>query len=97
MRIGFCLWGITSGFVTAAEFADPVRLQAGGMDIDTEIGHAAPWVTDWNGDGVRDLLVGQFGKGQLWIFRNKGTDTAPSFAKGQLFKEGRPEGTVPTG
>ena len=88
---------VVVGFAMGAEFSEPVRLQAGGKYIDTEIGHAAPWVDDWDGDGVNDLLVGQFGGGKLWIFLNKGTNREPKLAAGVLFKEGRKEGTVPTG
>lgn len=96
-------WGIAIPSVVfaaaaqAVEFEKPVRLQAGGEFIDTEIGHAAPCVADFDGDGLKDLLVGQFGGGKLWIFRNKGTNAEPELSPGRLFKEGRPEGTVPTG
>ena len=42
------------------ELAPPVRLEAAGAVIDTPtIGHAAPFVGDFDGDGVKDLLVGQ--------------------------------------
>ena len=79
------------------ELAPPVRLEAGGKPIDTEIGHAAPLVVDWNGDGKRDLLVGQFGRGILWIFLNEGTDAAPALAAGTKFQADGRDGTVPTG
>jgi len=42
-------------------FAPPVRLEANGVPIDVTIGHAASYVIDFDGDGVRDLLVGEFG------------------------------------
>ena len=42
---------------------EPVRLEANGVPIDVTIGHAAPYVIDFDGDGVRDLLVGELGKG----------------------------------
>jgi hypothetical protein len=48
----------------------PIRVEAGGAPIDTEIGHAAPFVGDFDEDGVNDLLVGQFGGGVLWVCRN---------------------------
>ena len=81
----------------ADEFEPPVRLMAAGKVIDTEVGHAAPFVGDFDGDGVRDLLVGQFGEGQLWIYRNEGTNAKPKLAAGVKFKEGKAEGTIPSG
>ena len=81
----------------AGELLPPVRLEAGGKPIDTDIGHAAPFVCDFDGDGVRDLLVGQFGDGILWVYRNVGTDAKPKLAAGVKFKEGKPDGRVPTG
>ena len=83
--------------VLGDELAPPVRLEAGGKPIDTEIGHAAPFVYDWDGDGVWDLLVGQFGGGILWIFRNEGTNAAPKLAAGVKFKDGTKDGTIPSG
>ena len=81
----------------SGDLLPPVRIEAMGKPIDTDIGHAAPLVADWDGDGTRDLLVGQFGDGILWIFRNEGTDAAPRLAKGVKFKDGAEDGRVPTG
>lgn len=82
----------------AAELLPPVRIEAAGQPIDTpKIGHSAPFVGDWDGDGVRDLLVGQFDGGVLWIFRNEGTDAQPRLAAGVKFKDGSEDGRVPTG
>jgi hypothetical protein len=75
----------------------PVRLEVHGKPIDTEIGHAAPFVGDIDGDGNRDLLVGQFGGGILWVFKNTGTNVEPKFAAGVKFKDGAEDGRVPTG
>lgn len=79
------------------ELASPVRLEAAGKAIDTDIGHAAPCVCDFDGDGVQDLLVGQFGDGLLWIYRNEGTNAEPQLAAGVKFKDGGKDGTVPHG
>ncbi len=87
----------SNALVLGDELAPPVRLEASGKPIDTEVGHAAPFVCDWDGDGVRDLLVGQFGGGVLWIFRNEGTNAAPKLAAGAKFKQGAKDGTVPSG
>lgn len=79
------------------EFETPIRIVAAGKPIDTDIGHAAPFVGDFDGDGVNDLLVGQFGDGILWIYRNEGTNAEPKFAAGAKFKDGNEDGRVPTG
>jgi hypothetical protein len=81
----------------AAELAPPIRLEAAGKPIDTTVGHAAPFAGDFDGDRVQDLLVGQFGDGILWIYRNTGTHAQPRLATGVKFKEGKKEGRVPTG
>jgi hypothetical protein len=79
------------------EFLPPVRLEAGGEIVDTDIGHAAPFHGDIDGDGRKDLLVGQFGGGILWVYRNEGTEQAPRYARRTKFQAGGADGTVPTG
>ena len=79
------------------DLEQPVRLEAAGKPIDTNIGHAAPFVCDFDGDKVRDLLVGQFGQGILWIYRNEGTNSQPKLAAGVKFKDGKEDGCVPSG
>lgn len=81
----------------AGELLPPLRLEVNGKPIDTAIGHAAPFVGDFDGDGVRDLLVGQFGDGILWVYKNVGTNMATKFAAGVKFKDGAQDGRVPTG
>ena len=79
------------------ELAAPVRIEVAGKPIDTAVGHAAPFVGDFDGDKVADLLVGQFGDGILWIYRNEGTAARPKLAARVKFKDGREDGRVPTG
>ena len=81
----------------AKELLPPVRLEAAGKPIDTDVGHAAPFVADFDGDGVKDLLVGQFGSGILWVYRNEGTNAQPRYAAGVKFQAGDQDGRVPTG
>jgi hypothetical protein len=85
----FLLAGLTWA---GPDLQPPFAVQSGGEPINVEIGHAAPFVADWDGDGVRDLLVGQFGDGRLRIYRNVGTNKEPAFQGFTLFG-----GKVPTG
>jgi len=52
---------------------------------------AAPEVVDWNNDGKKDLLVGQFNDGKVLLFINKGTDESPSFSSGKYVEAGGKE------
>ena len=81
--------------LAAQSFETPFRVQAGGKPIDVDVGHAAPYVVDFDGDGVRDLLVGQFGGGKLRIYKNQGTDAQPRFGNYEYMKAGADLGTVP--
>ena len=81
----------------AQELGKPVRLESDGQPIDTEIGHATPTLYDWDGDGKRDLLVGQFGGGRMKILRNTGTNQAPKFAALDWFAADGKVVTTPTG
>jgi hypothetical protein len=81
-----------------SSFEDPFRVTAGDKFIDVEVGHAAPWHIDWDGDGVKDLLVGQFGEGKLRIYRNVGTDAQPKFNEDYaLFQTRAGLGSIPSG
>ena len=79
------------------DLQQPFRVMAGKDPIDVEIGHAAPFFADITRDGVRDLLVGQFGDGKLRIYKNLGTNKDPKFDKYEWFKAGAEVGKVPAG
>ncbi len=66
-----------------------VRLRADGEVIDTDIGHLVPCAVDWNGDGNKDLLVGQFDQGAIRLYLNNGTDRKPELTDKGLVKAGR--------
>ena len=74
-----------------------VRLEAGGEAIDVDIGHLVPCVTDWNGDGKKDLIVGQFSGGKIRLYLNKGTDSTPAFKDFKYLKAGGAEISLPSG
>lgn len=55
------------------EFKPPVQLKADGVAIRVEApGYAAPCWADMDGDGKKDLLVGQFNEGKIRVFKNLG-------------------------
>jgi hypothetical protein len=74
---------------SAAEFRPPVRLKADGVPVRVESpGYAAPCWADIDGDGKKDLLVGQFSKGKIRAYKNLGEG---KLAAGQWLQA---EGTV---
>src|SRR5918992_2372355 len=83
----------------AGDFAKPYQLLSGDEPLDVGgIGYAAPFVGDFDMDGRRDLLVGQFRDGKMRIFLNKGTDQAPKFGADHIwFLDGAEAGRVPSG
>src|SRR5450759_522815 len=51
-------------------------------------GYAIPCVTDWNGDGKKDLLVGYQMAGKIALYLNLGTDAQPCFTNHTNLKTG---------
>lgn len=55
------------------QFTAPLRMQAADQLIKIEPpGYAAPCWADLDGDGHKDLLVGQFAQGRIKVYRNLG-------------------------
>lgn len=77
-------------------FQAPVRLTAadGVIDSGPSWGHSGPWVADVDGDGVRDLIVGDF-SGLFRFYRNTGTNQKPRYAKAVNLQAGGVDAKVP--
>ncbi len=76
---------------------DGVRLEADGKAIDVDIGHLVPCVTDWNSDGKKDLIVGQFSGGKIRLYLNQGTDSQPVFKDFEYLNAGGKQISLPAG
>jgi hypothetical protein len=81
-----------------SELEAPVPILAGGKPLDVERdGHAAPFFGDFDGNGVMDLLVGQYHEGRLRIYRNTGTNARPKFENYTWFQADGAIARVPEG
>jgi hypothetical protein len=79
-------------------FGSAYNLQVGGVDFDVNSGiitdangRSAPRIYDWDGDGKKDILVGQL-SGNIYYLRNTGENAAPVFnsAEKLLLGDGTP-------
>lgn len=78
-------------------FGPPQRLSANGEEINVPQGYSAPFLADYDGDGLNDLWVGQIDKARLNVFRNLGTATTPRYAQSVFLKAQGEECRVPGG
>ncbi len=58
---------------------DPAyNLECAGVPIDV-VYYGSPCVVDWDGDGLKDLITGQFYYGNIRFYQNEGTNESPVF------------------
>jgi hypothetical protein len=79
------------------ELAPPYLVEAGGRPIDVAGGNSAPFWHDLDGDGLADLLVGQFEDGCVRVYRNVGRRGAPRFEDFAYLRAGEGLARVPFG
>jgi hypothetical protein len=77
-------------------FSGPQLINDGGVPIDVGY-YGAPTMFDWNKDGAKDLVLGQFDYGKIRLYQNQGPDTAPSFNGYTFFQSGGVDITLPYG
>ena len=82
--------------VAVDPFDPPRRLSAvdGIIDSRPSWGHSGPCLHDVDGDGRRDLLVGDF-SGLFRLYRNAGTDQAPQYVAAVNLHAGGVDAEVP--
>ncbi len=78
--------------LAAPSFSFSERIKANGVDLQvprdgggTNV-YSVPCVVDWNEDGRKDLLVGCFYYGYIYLYLNSGTNNAPVFTTGSKLK-----------
>jgi hypothetical protein len=64
------------------KFAGPKRLELPGPSMS----RPSPYVVDWDADGKKDLLFGTEGRGEVYLFRNTGTNEEPKLAQGRRLR-----------
>lgn len=102
MRTWFwtALAGLLLALTCTAAFGalqEGVKVEADGKAIDVDVGHLVPVVIDWNEDGKKDLLVGQFSGGKIRLYLNQGTDAAPALKDFSYLQAGEKEIRLPAG
>jgi hypothetical protein len=75
-----------SALADPPQFRPAQTLQAGGGPLGAGTTYAIPCVTDWNGDGKKDLLVGYQTDSKIALYLNWGTDAQPLFTNFTLLK-----------
>jgi hypothetical protein len=73
-------------------------LQVGpiGSKVDIDVGNRATLdVTDWDNDGVRDLIAGAY-DGKIHLYINKGTDSSPHYVSETFAQEDGSDLIVPS-
>ena len=71
----------------APALEDGVLIQDGGGPLYVD-GYSTVTTVDWNNDGKKDLLVGQYTNGYVWLYINVGTDSDPVFNGGVRVESG---------
>lgn len=78
------------------QFAGPLPVMDGSSQIDVG-NYGAPSMADWNEDGARDLVVGQFDYGKIRLYLNQGQDRMPRFDGYAFYQSGGTDITLPYG
>ncbi|GIK52335.1 MAG: hypothetical protein HPKKFMNG_00364 [Planctomycetes bacterium] len=80
-----------------AQFEAPQKVMAGGKAIEVEQpGYASPCLADMDGDGVPDLLVGQFNRGKIGVYKGlRAKDGKLSFGERSWLQAGGADAEVP--
>jgi len=71
-------------------------MECAGSRIDVGY-YGAPCITDWNGDGLKDMILGQFTSGRIRFYANENTNGSPVFNSYSMLKADGSNITLPSG
>ena len=97
MRKFLCLLLLPAALAIAElpKFEDAGLINAGGSPISILL--SSPCVYDWDGDGNKDLLLGQFTSGKVNLFLNTGNNNSPTFNNPSFLQAGGSDISVSAG
>lgn len=76
---------VSLAYAQAPLFFEPETLEANNFPMQVDY-YGAPYVYDWDGDGDKDLIVGQFVSGAIRLYYNIGTNNDPVFGNFSLLQ-----------
>ena len=80
----------------APEYQSFLYMECAGNQIDVGY-YGAPCIADWNGDGVKDMVLGQFTGGNIRFYANENTNDSPVFNSYSMLKADGSTITLPSG
>lgn len=78
MLIFVLLAGAAATLATAPTYGPEVLLWVDGAQVDVGY-YGVPCVADWDGDGLKDLVLGVFAYGNIRFYGNENTNDSPVF------------------
>ncbi len=78
---------LNEGPGTPPDFRQTIVLTDAHGELLVPLGYASPTMADFDGDGAKDLVVGN-AEGELYYYRNTGTHAAPAFVTGWRCESG---------
>ena len=97
--IVFALLGLVAALPLEAEtpwFTGPEAICDAGVPIDVTY-YGAPLMFDWDLDGAKDLVCGQFTGGYIRFYHNTAADSAPVFNGFEYLYASGSQITLPSG
>lgn len=91
-----CLVAAPAASAPIPRFAGSVLIEDNGSVIDVGR-YGAPVMFDWDLDGKKDMIVGQYTSGKIRFYPNVGEDSAPAFDGYNFMRASGVEITLPWG